>query len=108
MKRRKRIDRRWRGWRGALVALVAAVAVGCEGADPPERIAGEEGVGVLDELLNGKGFLGKREPSEVRAAAALALGQVEGASAKAALQKAASEEDPVVRSAVNRALRKGE
>lgn len=62
-------------------------------------------VGMLDKLLNGKGFLGKREPPEVRAAAALALGKVPGGASRASLMKAAEEEDPVVRSAVNRALR---
>jgi len=68
-------------------------------------VAGEEAVGTLDKLLNGKSFLGKREPPEIRAAAALALGKVPGAEARASLNKAAREEDPVVRSAVNRALR---
>jgi HEAT repeat protein len=68
-------------------------------------VAGEAAVDMLDKLLNGKGFLGKREPSEIRAAAALALGKVPGGAARAALNKGAQEEDPVVRSAVNRALR---
>jgi HEAT repeat protein len=68
-------------------------------------VAGEAAVDMLDKLLNGKGFLGKREPSEVRAAAALALGKVPGQAARAALTRSAQEEDPVVRSAVNRALR---
>lgn len=68
-------------------------------------VAGEEAVSTLDKLLNGKSFLGKREPSEIRASAALALGKVTGAQARASLNKAAREEDPVVRSAVNRALR---
>jgi HEAT repeat protein len=68
-------------------------------------VAGDEAVGALDKLLNGKGFLGKREPPEIRASAALALGKVPGAEARASLNKAAREEDPVVRSAVNRALR---
>ncbi|HKJ01323.1 MAG TPA: HEAT repeat domain-containing protein, partial [Longimicrobiales bacterium] len=68
-------------------------------------VAGEAAVGMLDKLLNGKGFLGKREPPEIRAAAALALGKVPDPAARAALAKGAREEDPVVRSAVNRALR---
>lgn len=71
-------------------------------------VAGEASVDTLDRLLNGKGFLGKREPSEIRAAAALALGKVPGAAARAALARASQEEDPVVRSAVNRALRSEE
>jgi HEAT repeat protein len=68
-------------------------------------LAEDEAVETLDKLLNGKGFLGKREPSEIRAAAALALGKVPGAGARAALQKGVQAEDPIVRSAVNRALR---
>ncbi len=71
-------------------------------------VAGEGAVPMLDKLLNGKGFLGKREPSEIRAAAALALGRVDHPSAVSALRSASSEEDPVVRTAVNRALRGGE
>lgn len=69
-------------------------------------VAGEKAVDRLDKLLNGKGFLGKREPSEVRAAAALGLGKIPGGSSDAALRRALDEDDPVVRSAVNRALRR--
>jgi HEAT repeat protein len=68
-------------------------------------VAEEDGLDLLDKLLNGKGFLGKREPTEIRAAAALALGRIPGAEARAALEKATQDEDPVVRSNVNRALR---
>ncbi|HSG10038.1 MAG TPA: HEAT repeat domain-containing protein, partial [Longimicrobiales bacterium] len=68
-------------------------------------VAGAAAVGMLDKLLNGKGFFGKREPAEIRAAAALALGKVPVAEARAALERASEEDDPVVRSAVNRALR---
>lgn len=70
------------------------------------RTAGEEAVALLDSLLNKKGgILGKKESTEVRAAAALGLGCVAGDDARAALEKAAHDEDPVVRSNVNRALR---
>jgi hypothetical protein len=68
-------------------------------------VAEEAGLGVLDDLLNSKGFLGKREPTDIRAAAALALGRIPGDQARAALEKAMQDEDPVVRSNVNRALR---
>jgi HEAT repeat protein len=83
-------------------------------ADISEKVAFFEAFGMvgeadavvmLDRLLNSKGFLGKREPSEVRAAAALALGKIPGGGARSSLMKASQEEDPVVRSAVNRALR---
>ncbi len=63
------------------------------------------GVSFLDGLLNGRGFLGRKETGEIRACAALALGKLGTQEARAALEKAASELDPVVRSAVNRALR---
>lgn len=68
-------------------------------------VAGDRAVPMLDKLLNAKGFLGKREPSEIRAAAALGLGKVGSPAATAALKRAAQEEDAVVRSAVNRAMR---
>lgn len=67
--------------------------------------AGGGGVGLLDGLLNKKGLLGKRESTEIRAAAALGLGQIADPGARAALERAAQDEDPVVRSNVNRALR---
>ena len=67
--------------------------------------AQDAGVPLLDELLNKKGLLGKREASDIRAAAALGLGRIDSADARAALERAARDEDPVVRSSVNRALR---
>jgi len=68
-------------------------------------VAEGDGLDVLDGLLNSKGFLGKREPTEIRAAAALALGRIPGPEARTALEKATQDDDPVVRSNVNRALR---
>jgi HEAT repeat protein len=68
-------------------------------------VAEEDGLDLLDALLNGKGFLGKREPTEIRAAAALALGRIPGPRAQSLLEKATQDDDPVVRSNVNRALR---
>lgn len=68
-------------------------------------VADADGLSLLDGLLNGKGFLGKREPAEIRAAAALALGQIPGTEARAVLMKATQDDDAVVRSNVNRALR---
>lgn len=64
-----------------------------------------DGVRFLDGLLNGRGFLGRREAGEIRACAALGLGKIGTPAAMAALEKARGEQDPVVRSAVNRALR---
>ncbi|MCG6956726.1 MAG: HEAT repeat domain-containing protein [Gemmatimonadetes bacterium] len=87
---------------------------GIRSVDVSEKVAffeayglvGDKGaLAVLDKLLNGRGFLGRREPPDIRAAAALALGKVTDAAAREALMKASQEDDPVVRSAVNRALR---
>ncbi len=72
-------------------------------------VAGDPGVALLDGLLNGKGFLGRREDPEVRACAAMALGRVGTPKAREALQKAAGDakDDAIVRNAVNRALKGG-
>jgi HEAT repeat protein len=67
----------------------------------------EASVPYLARLLNGRGFLGRREAAELRACAALGLGKVGLPEAQQALEEAVREEDPVVRSAVNRALRGG-
>lgn len=69
------------------------------------RLAGAEGVALLDRTLNGKSWLGRGESPEIRACAALALGRVRHPSARNALSAAANDSDPVVRSAVARALR---
>jgi HEAT repeat protein len=71
-------------------------------------LAGDEAVPMLDKILNGRGFLGRREPAEMRAGAALGLGKVSTQSARAALDRSARDDDPVVRSAVSRARRGGE
>jgi hypothetical protein len=68
-------------------------------------VAGAEGVELLDRLLNGRGWLGRREPAEIRASAALALARTEHPRAKQVLTGAAHDGDPVVRAAVARALR---
>lgn len=70
-------------------------------------MCGDAGVGELDGILNARGLLGAKEPPEMRACAARALGLVGTRSALAALQKAADAKDVVVRSAVARALRGG-
>lgn len=84
-------------------------------ADLSEKIAFFESYGVLgdpgavpllDSMLNGRSLLGRRESPEIRACAALALGRLGSKEAIRALEGARKESDPVVRSAVNRALRK--
>jgi HEAT repeat protein len=69
------------------------------------QIQDPDGIRLLDGLLNGRSFLGRRETGEIRACAALGLGKMGTPEAVAALEKALGEQDPVVRSAVNRALR---
>jgi HEAT repeat protein len=69
------------------------------------QLAGPESVGLLDRMLNGKSWLGRRESGEMRACAALGLGRVRHPAAEKALAAAAADPDPVVRSAVGRALR---
>ncbi len=68
-------------------------------------LCGDAGVAELDQLLNARGLLGAREPAELRACAARALGLISTASASAALQRASDTKDVVVRSAVMRAMR---
>jgi len=68
-------------------------------------LCGDAGIPHLDSILNGKGFLGRREDPELRACAAMALGRVRGPRAIEALKKASDEKDVVVRSAVNKAMR---
>ncbi|MEO7361486.1 MAG: HEAT repeat domain-containing protein [Gemmatimonadaceae bacterium] len=70
-------------------------------------LCGEDGVAMLDALLNGRSLLRFRESSEVRGCAARALGLVGTSSAIASLQKAADSKDLVVRTAVQRAARGG-
>lgn len=83
------------------------------GADLTEKVAffeaygamcGDSGVGFLARILNGRPFFGKREGSELRACAAMALGQIGSPTAMEALRRSASDRDVVVRNAVNRAL----
>lgn len=68
-------------------------------------MCGDVGVPELDTLLNARGLLGAREPAELRACAARALGMVASPAAMTALQRAADTKDVVVRSAVARAMR---
>ena len=67
-------------------------------------LGGAGAAGVLGELLNKKGFLGRREPSEIRASAARALGKAGVPEAQDALRAAEKDDDAVVRTAVRHAL----
>lgn len=103
---------RWTPARGKLEAALDSRRL--READLTERIAyfeaygglaGPEGVGLLDRMLNGKSWLGRRESGEMRACAALGLGRIRHPASEKALTAAAADPDPVVRSAVGRALR---
>ncbi|MDQ3997488.1 MAG: HEAT repeat domain-containing protein [Gemmatimonadota bacterium] len=106
-----------RSYRAALPRIESVIkGRGVREADLTEKMAffelygslcGEAGVEYLDNLLNGKGFLGRREDAELRACAAMALGRIGTATSSSALRKAAQEKDVVVRNAVTKALRGG-
>jgi HEAT repeat protein len=100
--------------RPAAARLEAAVKGKVRNADLTERmaffeaygaVAGEAGIALCDGILNGRGFLGRREDDELRACAAMALGRIGSPAALEALRKAAAEKDVIVRNAVTRALR---
>lgn len=70
-------------------------------------IAGPAAVKTLGAMLEGRGMLRMKEPPETRACAALGLGRVGTPEARQLLERAASDKEPIVRNAVNRALRGG-
>ena len=68
-------------------------------------IVGAKGVPALEKMLAAKGLLGRKEDPETRACAAMALGKVRTPEARAVLERAAQDKEPLVRNAVTRALR---
>ena len=107
-------QRKHRGALGRITALVQGKSV--RSADLTEKMAffeaygsmvGEEGVSILDAMLNSGGFLKKKEDPETRACAAMALGRIGSQRAVDSLKAAADAKEPIVRNAVNRALRGG-
>lgn len=106
-----------RGHRSALPKVEALVkGKGVKDADLTEKmayfeaygaLAGESAVGQLDEMLNGRTFLGRRPDAEIRACAAMALGKIGSPRAMEVLRRAGSDKDPRVRSEINKALRGG-
>ena len=95
----------------ALQALVTEKEI--RQADLTEKIAifesygvlgGADAVDILSELLNKKSMFGRREPSEIRASAARALGKVGLPGAQEALRASQNDEDAVVRTAVRKAI----
>jgi HEAT repeat protein len=104
-----------RPFRGARKGLVAAIRTSdLESRELSERralfsafgmVSGAGGVPVLEPILQGKGGLARRPSSGTRACAALALGVINTPAARFALDAAAKDRDPLVRSAANAALR---
>lgn len=68
--------------------------------------AGNDAIPVLEKLLHGRGRLGRKLPAELRACAATALGRIETPAARAALEAASDDDEPIVRGAIQRALRR--
>jgi HEAT repeat protein len=104
-----------RGYRNAAARLESMV-VGSKlrNADLTEKMAffeafgalvGAKGIPALEKMLAAKGLLAKKEDPETRACAAMALGKVRTPEARAVLERAAQDKEPLVRNAVTRALR---
>ena len=70
-------------------------------------LSGDAGVTLLDGILNSKSFMGRKDDSEFRACAAMALGKINTAKASDSLSRATGEKDVVVRNAVSKAIRGG-
>jgi hypothetical protein len=104
-----------RGYRNAAARVEGAVTGGkLRNADLTEKMAffeafgslvGARGLPVLEKMLAAKGLLGRKEDPETRACAAMALGKVRTPEARAVLERAAQDKEPLVRNAVTRALR---
>ena len=106
-----------RSHRNAFSRVQAAVTGGrLKQADLTEKMTFFEALGslggapvvpALEKLLIAKGLLGKKEDAETRACAAMALGRIRTPEARAVLEKAREDKEPLVRNAVSRALREG-
>jgi hypothetical protein len=105
-----------RGHRGAFGKIESAVlGKTLRNADLTEKkaffqayglLAGMEGLGHLRPMIKSKGLLKRKEGPETRACAAMALGKIGGAEVRDLLNSALKEEkDPLVRNAINGALR---
>jgi len=104
-----------RGYRNA-AARIESMVTGSKlrHADLTEKMAffeafgalvGAKGIPALEKMLAAKGLLARKEDPETRACAAMALGKVRTPEARAVLERAAQDKDPLVRNAVTRALR---
>jgi hypothetical protein len=106
-----------RGYKGALRRIEPVVQGKLSRAiDITERvrffeayalIAGANALEPLSQILSAGGLFRRKEPADVRACAAHALGRLRSDSARAVLEKYKDDKELVVRAAVNRALRGG-
>lgn len=104
-----------RGHRGAFPKIEAAIdGKTLRSADLTEKMAffeaygamaGAAGVPRLAGMLRGGGFLKRKEDTETRACAAMALGKIGTPEAKDVLEQVAKDKEALVRSAANKALR---
>lgn len=105
-----------RGHRNAFPRVESAVTGGkLKDADLTEKmaffeaygaLAGVAGIPMLEKMLIGRaGLLARKEDPETRACAAMALGRIRSPEARAVLDKASQDKEPLVRNAVSRALR---
>jgi HEAT repeat protein len=104
-----------RGYRNAAQRVESAVTGSkLKDADLTEKMAffeaygsllGAKGLAVLEKMLAPKGLLAKKEDPETRACAAMALGRIRTAEARAVLERSAQDKEALVRNAVSRALR---
>ncbi len=67
-------------------------------------LSGADSVSKLAPMLLPRGFMKRKEDSETRACAAMALGKIATAEAVAVLKRASGDKDPMVRNAVKQAL----
>jgi HEAT repeat protein len=68
-------------------------------------LAGAAGISRLAPLLQPKGFMKRKEDPEIRACAAMALGKIGTPEARKVLESMTKDKDPLLRNAVNKALR---
>lgn len=71
-------------------------------------VGGTAAVEKLEDILTHKGMLGRRNPTELRACAALGLGRAATPAARTILERARSDDDPIVRNAILQALKQEE
>ncbi|HEV2749262.1 MAG TPA: HEAT repeat domain-containing protein [Gemmatimonadales bacterium] len=104
-----------RGYRNAAARVESMVSgAKIKNADLTEKmvffeaygsLVGAKGIPTLAKMLSAKSLLGKREDPETRACAAMALGKIRTPEARAVLERAAQDKEPLVKNAVSRALR---